>query len=157
MKRRWNLPLRMKPTSPTWTGLSGSLGLGSHKACPYEGYLMASCSRKISQSSIEDRNSQGEQLNAPGGWRHLAVAVLTKDQSHDSKHGTRPLPPPLASASFEPTLPGENLLATPFGPQVTIVTRYGNNSGVPVVSSQTSRILPCSGSYLSNLTQAGSC
>ena len=42
----------MKPTSPTCTGLSGSLGFGLHRACPYEGYLIASRSRKISWSSI---------------------------------------------------------------------------------------------------------
>jgi hypothetical protein len=104
-KRRWNLPLRMKPTSPTCKGLSGCLGLGSHKACPYKGYLMASCSRKISQSAIGIARVK-EKTQRP--WTRTS-----KDQPHDSKYALPTARPTTTSASacerfqFEPKVSRE--------------------------------------------------
>jgi hypothetical protein len=48
LKRRWNLPPRMNPTSPTSTGQYDVGGLGYHRACPHAGYLIASCALKMS-------------------------------------------------------------------------------------------------------------
>ena len=49
----------MKPTSPTSTELYSPPGSGSHKACPWLGYLIASSSRKVLQSPMEDVVREG--------------------------------------------------------------------------------------------------
>src|SRR6267142_1285571 len=49
----------MKPTSPTSTQPYSPPGSGSHRACPWLGYLIASSSRKVLQSAMEDIVREG--------------------------------------------------------------------------------------------------